>query len=849
MEEQTKYQYIVVEDNYLDGQMAIELDIYGKKALKLVMDGKSLFITGKAGTGKTTVLREIASECKRIKKKFVVLAPTGVAAKNAQGVTIHSFFQLPLSPYIPGMKTRGLYGLRTEEMQQLVNEIEMIIIDEVSMVRCDLLDEIDDVLRHYRKNDLPFGGVQMVMFGDLYQLMPVAPEEDWEKLKEKYDSAYFFSSKVLEKIHCPMFELKKIHRQDERNFVTLLNNVRRGHVSQNELKELEGRYKKNFIPNDDEGYIRLTTHNWRSKRYNEQRLVELPGTIHEYKAYIEDFFPKEEWPTNYVLELKRGARVMFIKNDNQDQQYVNGTLGTVVSLGDMGIIVRTDDGLTVGVERQTWDFYRYHINKQTKEIEAELCGSFKQYPLKLAWAVTIHKSQGLTFDKVIIDAGKAFTYGQVYVALSRCRTFHGIVLVSPITSKVIKSDPIVTEYLKTVDKIIIDDEPEEEPVTHLSHQHGAKRTLWMIKDGLSPQKIAEETNQRVEIILSHIAKLIEKGEVSVSNYVTDRLYHTISAAIKRVGIDAKLTEIKNLCLDTTKFADIRMVIADIKRKKSVQEYRNIKEEIEEAPVTEEREEIIKVKLVEEKIEVKEPKVVGKSEKTTTPQKPIIPAVPLHGLSKVPKNYRKTYQLLSQGYTPGEIAKRRFLTVSTIVTHISYFINRGDLKALDFMSQDTYNTILNAVKIVGMESHSAIKHQCGSAVTYDEIKMAVTDIARRYYSNNEDNRIELDWVFVKGIKFVKSSKYFSDSNCRVVLGEKGYYLELSDEYIKLGDYPRKYRPDQGNVWIKRPVIDKGYRLVHETLRGSHLIGYLKENEEMIVFTNPEGKEFTITFNEE
>ena len=242
--------------------MAVELDIYGKKALKLVMDGDSLFITGKAGTGKTTVLREITAECKRAKKNVVVLAPTGVAAKHAQGVTIHSFLRLPLGPYIPGMKNRQLYALKEEEIT-IVNRVDIIIIDEVSMVRCDLLDEIDDVLRHYRKNSLPFGGIQIVMFGDLYQLMPVAPEEDWEKLKEKYASPYFFSSKILEKMDCPMFELKIIHRQDDRNFVTLLNNVRLGHVSANELKELEGRYKKGFVPNDDEGYIRLTTHNWR----------------------------------------------------------------------------------------------------------------------------------------------------------------------------------------------------------------------------------------------------------------------------------------------------------------------------------------------------------------------------------------------------------------------------------------------------------------------------------------------------------------------------------------------------------------------------------------------------------
>lgn len=667
--------------------MGVRLDSYGEKALKLVMDGESLFITGKAGTGKTTVLREITSQCKRMKKNIVVLAPTGVAAKNAGGVTIHSFLHLPLGPYIPGMRNRNLYALRDDEIT-LVNKVDTIIIDEVSMVRCDLLDEIDDVLRHYRKSSRPFGGIQLVMFGDLYQLMPVAPEEDWDKLKEKYNSPYFFSSKILEKMDCPMFELKIIHRQDDRNFVTLLNNVRLGHVSTTELKELEGRYKKGFVPNDDEGYIRLTTHNWRSKRYNEERLEELPGSAYEYKAYIEDIFPKEEWPTNYVLQLKRGARVMFIKNDNENEQYVNGTLGTVVSLGDRGIIVKTDEGTVIGVERQTWDFYRYHINKKTKEIEAILCGSFKQYPLKLAWAVTIHKSQGLTFDKVIIDAGKAFTYGQVYVALSRCRKFHGIILVSPITSKIIKTDPIVKEYMKSVRRIDADEEQEEESIKHLSFIHGAQRTLWMIKDGLTPQQIAEQSNQRIEIVYGHIAQLIENNEADVRNFVASDLLESIKDAIRTVGIDAQLKEIKALCPQQTKFADIRMVIADIKRKGEENEY--------------EGQEIVE----------------------------------------------------------------------------------------------------------------------------------------------EDDS---EWRFVESVPFSKTSKRFLSYDCRVVLSTLGYYLEVTGEYIKLGDYPAKFSSNRGNVWIKKAQDNKGLRMIHEYFEIEHLIGYIREEGNVITFTNPEGEEFTITLN--
>lgn len=669
--------------------MRYTLDRYGAKALELVMNGKSLFITGKAGTGKTTVLHEISSKCRRCNKNVVVLAPTGVAAKNAGGVTMHSFLHLPLGPYIPGMKMHKLYALKEEEIR-IVNRIDLMIIDEVSMVRCDLLDEIDDVLRHYRKNNRPFGGIQIVMFGDLYQLMPVASDEDWEKLKEKYKSPYFFSSKILEKMDCPMFELKIIHRQDERNFVTLLNNVRLGHVSSTELKELEGRYRKDFIPKDDEGYIRLTTHNWRSKSYNSRRLEELPGNSFEYKAYIEDFFPKEEWPTNYVLELKRGARVMFIKNDNENGQYVNGTLGTIISLQDKSIVVRTDEGYDIDVERQTWDFYRYHINKKTKEIEAILCGTFKQYPLKLAWAVTIHKSQGLTFDKVIIDAGRAFTYGQVYVALSRCRRFHGIVLVSPITSRIIKTDPIVSEYMKSVKRIVIDGEEDEEPVKHLSSIYGTQRTLWMLRDGLTPQQIAEQSDKRVEIIYGHIAQLIEDGEVNIKDFVADDIYKSISSAIKKLGIDAPLKAIKGFCKSGTKYAEIRMVISDLKRQ-------NIEEESEE-------------------------------------------------------------------------------------------------------------------------------------------------------SDKEDAIDENDWHFVESVPFAKSSKRFLSYKCRVVLSTLGYYLEVTGDYIKLGNYPDGYSSNRGNVWIKKPVNSLGYRVVHDIESDTHLIGYIREEENLIVFTNADNEVFTITFNE-
>ena len=549
-----------------------QLDKYGRKACKLILDGRNLFITGKAGTGKSTVLKVVVEEAKANHKKVIVAAPTGVAARVAKGSTLHSLLHLPLGPYIPGMKVQNLYSL-DDTQKDVVRQLDILFIDEVSMVRCDLLDKIDDVLRHYRGNDLPFGGIQIVMFGDLYQLMPVATDEDQEKLKKVYKSMYFFSAHVLQKLDCPIFELMEVHRQTNGDFKTLLNNVREGKVSYTEMKMIESRYKENFLAPDSEKYIRLTTHNYRAKKFNQERLDELPGEVYEYKAYIKDYVPKDEWPTDYVLSLKRGSRVMFIRNDNKPKQYVNGNQGTVVRLREHSIVVKTDDGPVINVEQQTWDYYNYKVNKQKKKIEAQLLGSFRQYPLKLAWAVTIHKSQGMQFRKVIIDAGRAFAYGQVYVALSRCETFHGIVLVSKINDKIIKTDPVVVKYMQSAERIwfkeeepseVVDDDEEEQSIReHVHFNSSVEKTLWMGKDRLTLEQMVNQSGERIEIICSHLAKLVESGEADVHDYISDKKYIAARKAIVQLGTDARPLEIRDLCLIGTTFGEINLVKASI----------------------------------------------------------------------------------------------------------------------------------------------------------------------------------------------------------------------------------------------------------------------------------------------
>lgn len=538
----------------------ITIDDSTKKVLELVKQGKSFFITGKAGTGKTTLLKKIVRlNCMR--KEIAILAPTGIAAQNAGGVTMHSFLRIPLVPYIPKVHNRDLYSLTMEEAK-IVRKVELIIIDEISMVRCDVLDAADDILKHYRNSKEPFGGVQVIMFGDLYQLMPVAPEEDWEKLKKYYKSPYFFDSKVMKGMHYGMLELTKVYRQADSNFVDLLNRVRVGEPTYADIKALQLCYHPDFVPDVSERHIRLSTHRRRANAYNTHELEKLKGEIVEHVAYIEGYFPKEEYPTDYVLRLKKGARVMFVKND-KEKKYVNGTLGRVVDIYKGYIQVRTDEGHLVNVERQTWDFTKYRIDKETNKMFTYVIGSFKQYPLKLAWAITIHKSQGLTFDAVIIDAAKAFTPGQVYVALSRCRFFNTIVLVTPITRKQIMIDPIVTDYMNRVHRIGGKDTPlpsVPQKTDDIDMSTPLGQTLWMARDGLTLVQMLERTNRSMESLLMDIAKLVGLGKVDVHQYINEKKYDDVMKAIRMASPSIHLKVIKSHCQSDVMMGEINIVL-------------------------------------------------------------------------------------------------------------------------------------------------------------------------------------------------------------------------------------------------------------------------------------------------
>ena len=407
--------------------------------------GRSIFLTGKAGTGKTTFLKTIVENSR---KRPIVVAPTGVAAINAGGVTIHSFFQLPFNPYVPGSKLESKFDFGREK-RKIIASIDLLIIDEISMVRADLLDAIDTVLRRFRDHYLPFGGVQLLMIGDLAQLTPVVTAEDEQILKPYYDTPYFFGSKALQQIDYVTIQLDHVYRQQDMSFIDILNQIREGHPTPEALSILNSHCKPTFIPKPDEPYIRLTTHNQLANYYNDTELKKLSGRSYLFHAEISGTFPDFSYPTAETLELKQGAQVMFVKNDpSAEHLYYNGRIGRVTYVDAYKILVLCEgDNEAIEVEPLEWENTRYTLNEETREIETEVQGVFKQYPLRLAWAITIHKSQGLTFDRAIIDANQSFAPGQVYVALSRCRSLEGLVLASPLGTRAIINDERVDSYI------------------------------------------------------------------------------------------------------------------------------------------------------------------------------------------------------------------------------------------------------------------------------------------------------------------------------------------------------------------------------------------------------------------
>ena len=415
---------------------------------------KSLFLTGKAGSGKTTFLHQIKADGR---KRLAVVAPTGVAAINAGGMTIHSLFQLPFGIHLPGIQRSENSQQRRFSRQkiQLIRSLDLLVIDEISMVRADLLDAIDDALRRYRDPHRPFGGVQLLMIGDLHQLPPVVKQEDWDVLTRFYDTPYFFGSRALGQTDYLSIELKHIYRQSDPEFIALLNKVRDNCLDEQSLRKLNSRFVADFQPPRKDAYITLTATNAAAHEINAEKLKQLSTSRHVFQAQIAGEFPASSYPTDQTLEFKKGAQVMFIKNDLQpERRYFNGKIGQITHFDEDLIFVRCPgDATDIAVGPAEWQNVKYSLNEKTKQIEEQVVGMFVQHPLKLAWAITIHKSQGLTFERAIVDAQAAFAHGQVYVALSRCKSFEGIVLRSRISGSSVKTDPVVRSYSRDAERL------------------------------------------------------------------------------------------------------------------------------------------------------------------------------------------------------------------------------------------------------------------------------------------------------------------------------------------------------------------------------------------------------------
>ena len=689
----------------------------------------SIFLTGKAGTGKTTFLRTLKEKSS---KRSIIVAPTGVAAINAGGMTIHSFFQLPLSPFVPEANFKNRFDY-SKEKRKIIRTLDLLIIDEISMVRSDVLDAIDSILRRFREHEKPFGGVQLLMIGDLQQLTPVVTPEDEVILQRYYDTSYFFGSKALRSISYVTIELTHVYRQQDEEFITLLNNIREGQVSDTDLKRLNERFNPNFEPEVGSDYIRLTTHNKMAESYNEVQLHNLPSKACTFIAEADGNFPEYNYPADFKLTLKRGAQVMFIRNDNNGRYY-NGRIGHVTHIDNEKILVLCPgDDKEIEVQQETWENTKYSLNEKTKQIEAEVQGTFKQYPLRLAWAITIHKSQGLTFEHAIIDAQSSFAAGQVYVALSRCKTLEGLILASPISSSAIINDNQVTNYISHQTE-----EAEKSIAALPTLKAEYYRQLLLELFSFTDLKACEDALYRVlteyfykypKIITLHKMAIIDLDEriMSISskwksiicNMTTDQLHEDDFLQRMKKGalyFHSQLTEIFSHLLDMTKGVQSNNKIA---YKRFDNNYADLLQTY-----------VVKHELLERIMEkgfsinsyltAKQEAILNSlEEKTGRNRKNKIeettPKVPKISTGEV------TFNLFKTGKSIEEIAKERNLTPATIQGHLIPYIQKGEIKLNEVIHEAKAKTILQKIQLAGKEaSLKAIKILCPADITYTDI---------------------------------------------------------------------------------------------------------------------------------
>ena len=738
---------------------------------------RSVFLTGKAGTGKTTLLREIIQTTH---KNTVVVAPTGIAALNAGGVTIHSMFQLPFGGFIPDnsaphfsdtvkFETKNtlvrhfkMSGLK----KSVIRNMELLIIDEVSMLRADLLDAIDFMMQSVRKKKTPFGGVQVLFIGDLLQLPPVIRDEEWSTLKKYYKGKFFFHSHVIQQNPPLYIELSKIFRQTDDVFISILNNLRNNQISQEDIKNLNEYVQPNFDLKANKGYITLTTHNAKADAMNAQALQDLEGKLETFKPDVVDDFPEKIFPIEQNLQLKVGAQVMFVKNDlSLEKRYFNGKMGFIKSLSKEEILVHfPEENKTIEVEKYEWQNIRYKVNEMTKEIDEEVLGTFVHYPIKLAWAITVHKSQGLTFDKAALDVSQVFLPGQAYVALSRLRSLKGLILLSPLRMNGISNDQDVMDYYlnKATEEVLavsLQQETKNFIRNYLkttfdwsdlaqewrNHQFSyneksdisekSKHAIWAKKQAESIGELLEPSRK----FLSQLDKLFA-SETFDMTHISDRIhaafnYFFIPMDNAAYDILWKLEEVKRVKKVKAYYEEL-MVLEELQIKAVLQLMKAkllvntvvsgatiskenlISEEIKSYRVNkinsiQAKYKELNITLVEDDFDV-DRYANKKALKTKEPKK---------------STTQETYELWQQKNSIKEIAAIRKLTAQTIYGHFSKLIESGQVQLSDVLPEDKIDELTKVFKGFKGESLSELMEKNGDKFTWNEMRMFKASIGK------------------------------------------------------------------------------------------------------------------------
>ncbi len=699
---------------------------------------KHFFLTGKAGSGKTTLLKKIA---KQTTKNFVVVAPTGVAAINAGGVTIHSQFNLPLTSFIPNSDSVNLNLVTNrralmEHMQfrkdkrKVIQEMELLIVDEISMVRADILDAIDFVMRKVRRREKPFGGVQVMLIGDMHQLPPVVKEPEWQILKNYYASPYFFDSLVWKQLDAAEIELKKIYRQSDARFLRLLNNIRHQELDEDDYEELKKRYNPGFRPTE-EGYILLATHNNKVNAVNEGELKKLEGRPYAFEAETSGDFPEHLYPCEKYLQLREGAQVMFTRNDAVDGKYFNGKLAVVTKIDSENITVAFQNNKEEYlVKKEIWENISYTVDEAKDKIDKNIVGTFTQYPLRLAWAITIHKSQGLTFDKVIIDAGSSFAAGQVYVALSRCRTLGGIVLHSLITQNSLHGDEKITNFSEAHHG----ERELEEQLNQAKHEYandqlkklfdfnklrervGDWKELLFEKDFPDKEK-ALTLFENIALQIETIITTSEKFEPQLERLLVDYNNSRNTFALK--GRCAKAIEYftENIfnTLITPMHEHITAMAYKSKVKRYVQQVQSVQDnfwlkvnQLYGARFMDEKLYDGEVKFSKDKLKTVATSITsGKKEKGGT--------------------YKDTLDLHHKGISLEEIASVRGLTTGTIKSHFAKWILEGEIKVQDVLPAETIQTLKKFLNESPEKTVAAAFRKFGDRYDGNDVRMVLNHL--------------------------------------------------------------------------------------------------------------------------